>query len=899
MTCMSCKLFLYVLLLLGARGRASPEASAPGDIIIGGIFPFHDKVEEYTSLLPPPSTLAKCKRFNAYVLGNSLALINTVEQVNQSPPLSTLGLSLGYRLRDTCSDVTTALGVVDTFRREGGGANASGSAQPVTAVIGAYSSEISIAVARQLNLELIPQISYASTATILSDKTRFPGFLRTVPSDLYQTQAMVRLISDNGWDWVGVVVTDGDYGLSALNTLLSHASKRGICVAFQEVLPLAGPEYPSAVRRVAGVIRNSPNVKVVVSFVSPEHMNHLFQELSKPEEVSISRVWLASDSWSTLPNTVLSGSLKLKSVGQVVGFKFKQGSLTSFRGYLRRLAVTEPEDRQHNPFLKKFLAENNSVGSLLQMIQADQVFSLEMSVRALAEAVATVCRGRNCSLPGTLQPREILRVLREGVTFTQDGRSYSFNKSGDIDLGYDITIWKSEEGEVHVGDVVAVYHPSNNSFTHTHLPSGAGLKHLMEIRSRCSATCHPGQIKQTSEDQLHTCCYDCINCTENHYSNGTDMVQCQACHPDTEWSPEGSSGCRPKTIEFFSWDDGFAVVLLTLAGLGILLCLLVGALFLRHRQTPVVKAAGGALCQVILLSLIGSFVSAVVFVGEPSDVGCRVRQVLFGLSFTLCVSCILVKSLKILLAFQFNPAMGRLFRKLYQPHTILCGCLSLQVVTCLVWLLALTSPHMRRAVLSTSVLIECDVGSVEAFTVMLVYIAILALVCFVCAFKGRKLPQKYNEAKFITFGMLLYLISWVIFVPVYVTTSGKYLPAVEMVVILISSYGVLCCHFLPKCYIILFRKEHNTKDAFIKSVHEYSNRGLDKVSITESASSMEQYTSPPFTVSLPSISLPQPTAPPVPPQGLGGSPGMVSQNRDKVPQGQLDRRAPLARCFSI
>ena len=46
-------------------------------------------------------------------------------------------------------------------------------------------------------------------------------------------------------------------------------------------------------------------------------------------------------------------------------------------------------------------------------------------------------------------------------------------------------------------------------------------------------------------------------------------------------------------------------------------------------------------------------------------------------------------------------------------------------------------------------------------------------------FKGRKLPQKYNEARFITFSMLLYLMSWLIFVPVYVTTSGMYLPAVE------------------------------------------------------------------------------------------------------------------------
>uniref|UniRef100_A0A4W5QGT2 G-protein coupled receptor family C group 6 member A n=2 Tax=Salmoninae TaxID=504568 RepID=A0A4W5QGT2_9TELE len=112
---------------------------------------------------------------------------------------------------------------------------------------------------------------------------------------------------------------------------------------------------------------------------------------------------------------------------------------------------------------------------------------------------------------------------------------------------------------------------------------------------------------------------------------------------------------------------------------------------LHHHQTPVVKAAGGPLSQIILLSLVGSFVSAVFFVGHPSSLQCKVRQVLFGLSFTLCVSCILVKSLKILLAFQLNPDLKDVLRRLYQPYAIICLCVALQVLTCTLWLV-LQSP---------------------------------------------------------------------------------------------------------------------------------------------------------------------------------------------------------------
>lgn len=243
------------------------------------------------------------------------------------------------------------------------------------------------------------------------------------------------------------------------------------------------------------------------------------------------------------------------------------------------------------------------------------------------------------------------------------------------------------------------------------------------------------------------------------------------------------------------------------------------------------------------------------------------RQVLFGLSFTLCVSCILVKSLKILLAFQLNPDLKDVLRRLYQPYAIICLCVALQVLTCTLWLV-LQSPREKATIFTTTVLAECDEGSQVAFGVMLGYIAVLALVCFACAFKGRKLPQKYNEARFITFSMLLYLMSWVIFVPIYVTTSGKYLPAVEMVVILISNYGILSCHFFPKCYVILFKKEHNTKSAFMKNVYEYSRKGItvsSSVSETSVSQTEDKCISHPYSISSPSFFMSttpvEPTAP--------------------------------------
>lgn len=306
------------------------------------------------------------------------------------------------------------------------------------------------------------------------------------------------------------------------------------------------------------------------------------------------------------------------------------------------------------------------------------------------------------------------------------------------------------------------------------------------------------------------------------------MDQCLRCNPDTQWSPKGSHTCYTKELLFFSWQDSFAIILLALAGLGILVVLLVSALFLHRRHTPVVKASGGPLSQLVLLSLVSSYISSTLFVGRPNDLRCKARQVLFGMSFTLCVSCILVKSLQILLAFQLDPGLQELLRKFYKPYVIVILCVALQAVTCTCWLL-LQSPFRHVDKQPTTLLEFCHEGSYLAFGVMLGFIAILAFVCFICAFKGRKLPQNYNEAKFMTFSMLLYLISWLLFIPLYVTTTGVYLPAVEMVVILISTYGVLACHFFPKCYVIIFKKEQNTQSVFERNVYEYSNKRMDSV----------------------------------------------------------------------
>lgn len=278
----------------------------------------------------------------------------------------------------------------------------------------------------------------------LSDKTHFPAFLRTVPNDFHQTMAMITLLSHYGWNWVGIITTDGSYGLSALDHFVSQASVNGICVAFKSILPqsVSSQDTSSAITQTARTIYKNPKVQVIVSFAKPSHMLFLYHKLKstmpKPGRTDegglMRRVWVASDSWST--SSLVYGNLTLEDIGYVMGFTFKSEDMSSFNKYLERLKTPE-ENIRINPFLKELYMHVNAttVGSgqdevvsealrsLGEHLHADLIFSVEMAVSAIAQAVATICRSRDCKTPGQVQPWQVLTTRGCCHLDTQDALS--------------------------------------------------------------------------------------------------------------------------------------------------------------------------------------------------------------------------------------------------------------------------------------------------------------------------------------------------------------------------------------------------------------------------------------------------------------------------------------------
>ncbi|KAM8975567.1 vomeronasal type-2 receptor 26-like [Pelodytes ibericus] len=290
-----------------------------------------------------------------------------------------------------------------------------------------------------------------------------------------------------------------------------------------------------------------------------------------------------------------------------------------------------------------------------------------------------------------------------------------------------------------------------------------------------------------------------------------------------EWPNETKDQCIPKLEEILYYTDVLAAVFVSTLILFCLMTMVILLLFVTYRDTPIVKANNRNLSFILLVSIMLSFLCVFLFLGRPVDITCMLRQVSFGIIFSVAVSSVLAKTIMVYIAFKsIKPgSMWKKWIKLKLSHSVVLFCSSIQVIISISWL-ATSPPFQEQDTHSyqEKIIIQCNEGSVIAFYSVLGYMALLAAVSFIIAFLARTLPDSFNEAKYITFSMLVFCSVWIAMIPAYLSTKGKYMVAVEVFAILASSAGLLGCIFFPKCYIILFRPDVNTKTYMFRNRNE-------------------------------------------------------------------------------
>ncbi|XP_017163632.1 extracellular calcium-sensing receptor-like [Poecilia reticulata] len=764
-------------------------------------------------------------------------MIFAIEEINNRTELLP-GIKLGYQIYDSCVAVPVSVHVAfqlsngqdPVFNKE-----ATCSRSGVTAVVGDSGSTPSISISHIFRSFSIPLVSPFATCACLSDKQQHPTFFRTIPSDQFQADALAKLVKHFGWTWIGAVRSDSDYGNYGMASFLDAALREGICVEYSEAFYRTDP--PSKIQRLADVIRSS-TAAVVVAFASSGDMKFLLEELARDPPPP--RQWIGSEGWVGDPYL-----LSFSFCAGTIGVAIQQSVTPGLRDFLLDLspsdvasssALTEFWEEAFNCSLtpnsdlsKKMCDGTEDIKALRSpYTETSQLRINNMvykAVYAIAHAIhSAVCEETNgytqCDKRIILKPNEVYAELRK-VNFSQNGYHVSFDVNGDPMAFYELVNWQKSESGVLEPVTVGYYDAS--------LPVGQQFRingNLTWVEgdtqvpvSVCSESCPPGTRKVLQKGKP-ICCYDCISCPEGEISNMTDAPDCFLC-PREFWPNAEKNNCYPKPVEFLSFDEILSIILAGFSVGGAFLAIITGMLFFHHRTTPIVRANNSELSFLLLFSLTLCFLCSLTFIGAPSEWSCMLRHTAFGITFVLCISCVLGKTIVVLMAFKAtlpgNNVM-KWFGPVQQRMTVV-SVTFIQVLICIIWLVV--SPPFPVKNLTTykeKIILECALGSAVGFWAVLGYIGLLAVFCFVLAVLARKLPDNFNEAKMITFSMLIFCAVWITFIPAYVSSPGKFTVAVEIFAILASSFGLILCIFAPKCFIILFQPEKNTKKIFEKQL---------------------------------------------------------------------------------
>ncbi|XP_065649968.1 extracellular calcium-sensing receptor [Hydra vulgaris] len=802
-------------------------------VIIGGLFPvhyWHQKYQKY--VLNKPGLL--------WVE----AMIFAIDEINKSSFLQ--NKKVGYRIHDSCNNISIAIesaleitqGFTPYKAMVGKDACQCNSLiKRAIALVGDAASDTSVNVAAILSSTGTTQISYSATSTDLNANL-YPTFLRTILPDNFQAVMIADLLLHNNWTYVSIIACDDDYGRVGFSELLSRLQAIGVCIAVKEIYDIKGDPNTYQMKLIIKKLIKEKKANIIVLWCQrPEALRFL-----KTAELLdlYNKTWIATETYGFSNEIYDINPNVVKGMLGIIPLQ------VSFKPFETRLKSITPNSVYKNPWIQEYWQELNCTINNEANCSNFSLNDLPKSKYAeVIHAVQSIAMGLRSFIevesPLTMKPQKLLSYIKNVSFIGINNLSISYDEQGNPrTAGYSITNLKQNDNKKLFWEVVASWDYSSRkikliSDKQIIYSGGSAISPF----SSCKEKCKPGYFALSFES---SCCWECVRCANDSIQPIFGQGNCSSCTGNKIPNMMRTKCVIPKQIYIMA-DSKEGVCLILFSAIVLLLAFFSAGSFLKYKETPIVKASNINLSLMQLLSIMFTLMLPFFCIQKVTTKSiCSGQLTYFACFNSITVSVTFIKADRLLRIFNCSKSghlPGRLRNTTIVQTYSQCFLVLIAKQFLPVAVLTFTSIVLCIAfffsfpieVSSELTILKDDDIKIEYFCggyydiilfSVIAYVVLIASICGVYAFKARNMPATHNEAQLTCLAMFLFMLSWLLFIPTYMSADDY---KQKLIVWCFMSNTSTSCFFLamysPKLYFIYFKADENTNARFRAKITQF------------------------------------------------------------------------------
>jgi len=539
--------------------------------------------------------------------------------------------SLGYAIRDSCSDVAVERKIAYEFNKVAlAHANNKSNPKPVDIVLSSFNLE-SIKVLHLLNFESIPQISYSKDNAKLMqvsnyDKLAVESLISVYPENTVAIEVVVALIKELQFQYIYSVISDDFQGKEASNLLSSSLNTTTTC---QKIFTLTEDTIP----KVINEIKKNAKIRVIVAHCSKNIEEKFYQSLLDNDLnnfIILSTQDWSKDESSLWPfNAVLQGMIYIKQENHIGKFEEYMKSIS--RPYESRPWVKELYKYQGGT--DACIAATTNTSSTKKCFKAEIEVQMELSKQAPTslfsyEAGFTIANGllKGGNLLEAVNGLEMIIpfIKNKKISFSNyliaEGTKFLLRN-----------IQKDKSQSVHVGSWEKRPNSGALRLIRSEIKWKNDTKETPE--SMCSESCLLGSYRESINPPLK-CCWRCKKCPENTFTNATNADKCLKGEAGYVVKPDQTGFVKYELIKFkwFGSLGSFLIFLIVLACCFILLAL---GIISQNSDHELIRQSGYNLLCLYLIGCLLLALAPIPLLVTPTTSSCNGYIVVFNVALTI------------------------------------------------------------------------------------------------------------------------------------------------------------------------------------------------------------------------------------------------------------------------